>query len=118
MYTHTHTHTHTQDLHPTETIPLMDLNVTLNGQTGHPHGMQITALIRGKTRNYYVYSESGHVSSTYLAPTHFPLSLLSNVLKTWALTSCSTVTIILVAKTLLQFILQMSQLLCKLHHIQ
>lgn len=37
------------------------MNVTMNGQTGHPHGMQITALIRGKTRNYFVYAESGKV---------------------------------------------------------
>ena len=50
-----------QDKHPTESIPLIDMNVTMNGQTGHPHGMQITALIRGKTRNYFVYAESGKV---------------------------------------------------------
>ena len=37
------------------------MNVTMNGQTGHPNAMQITALIRGKTRNYYVYAESGKV---------------------------------------------------------
>jgi hypothetical protein len=44
---------------PTEVLPLLDLNVTLNVQTGHPNGMQMTALIRGKTRNYFVYSDSG-----------------------------------------------------------
>jgi len=59
--THTTPLTCPQDPQPTETLPLMDVNVTLNGQTGHPNGMQITALIRGKTRNYYVYSESGQV---------------------------------------------------------
>ena len=62
MHIHTHTHVHTlQDSSPTETIPLSDLNVTMNGQTGHPNGMQITAVIRGKTRNYYVYAETGKV---------------------------------------------------------
>lgn len=47
------------DSTPTEVIPLADLNVTMNGQTGHPNGMQMTALIRGKSRNYFVYAESG-----------------------------------------------------------
>ena len=50
-----------QDTQPTETIPLSELNVTMNGQTGHPNGMQITAVIRGKSRNYFVYAESGMV---------------------------------------------------------
>lgn len=50
-----------QDQNPTESIPLVDMNVTMNGQTGHPNAMQITALIRGKTRNYFVYAESGKV---------------------------------------------------------
>ena len=74
---HTHMHTHTsQDSSPTETIPLSDLNVTMNGQTGHPNGMQITAVIRGKTRNYYVYAEIGkvgHTAGKYLIalPFHF-----------------------------------------------
>jgi hypothetical protein len=39
----------------------MDLNVTVNVQTGHPNAMQMMALIRGKTRNYFVYSDSGQV---------------------------------------------------------
>ena len=51
-----------QDHTPTEVLPLMDLNVTVNVQTGHPNAMQMMALIRGKTRNYFVYSDSGQVS--------------------------------------------------------
>lgn len=54
-----------QDQHPTESIPLINMNVTMNGQTGHPNAMQITALIRGKTRNYFVYAESGKVKKKY-----------------------------------------------------
>ncbi len=50
-----------QDQHPTESIPVIDMNVTLNGQTGHPNAMQITALVRSRTRNYYVYAENGKV---------------------------------------------------------
>eukprot|EP00731_Ephydatia_muelleri_P029286 Em0020g930a len=44
---------------PTESIDLLDLNVTLNGQIGHPNAMQITAIIKGRTRNIFVYAESG-----------------------------------------------------------
>ena len=44
---------------PTESIELLDLNVTLNGQIGHPNAMQITAVIKGRTRNIFVYAESG-----------------------------------------------------------
>ena len=66
MYTHTHTHTHTQDHNPTETLPLIDVNVTVNVPAGHPNAMQITALIRGKTRNYFVYSDSGQVYMNYI----------------------------------------------------
>ncbi|XP_003385504.1 PREDICTED: arf-GAP with dual PH domain-containing protein 1-like [Amphimedon queenslandica] len=48
-----------QDVHPVETIPLDKINVTLQGQTGHPNGMQIIALIKGKSRNIFVYAEQG-----------------------------------------------------------
>ena len=51
-----------QDPSPVETIPIIDLNVTLQGQTGHPNGMQITAILKGKSRNIFVYAEHGHVS--------------------------------------------------------
>ena len=50
-----------QDPTPTETIPLVDLNVVMTEQTGHPNGMQITASIKGKSRNIYVYAEQGQV---------------------------------------------------------
>lgn len=55
-----------QDQNPTESISLVDMNVTLNGQIGHPNAMQITALVRSKTRNYYVYAENGKVSTDML----------------------------------------------------
>lgn len=42
----------------------------MNGQTGHPNAMQITALVRGKTRNYYVYAESGKVRVLLLIPSN------------------------------------------------
>lgn len=45
-----------------EVIPLDRVNVTLQGQTGHPNGMQITAVIKGKSRNIFVYAEQGLVS--------------------------------------------------------
>jgi hypothetical protein len=45
-----------------ETIPLEHINVTLQGQTGHPNGMQITATIKKKSRNIFVYAEQGVVS--------------------------------------------------------
>lgn len=43
---------------PKEVLPVVDLNVTLNSNTGHPHGMQMVAVVKGKTRSYFVYSES------------------------------------------------------------
>lgn len=45
------------DPKPKESIPLLDLNVTLNGISGRPNVMQMTALVRGRTRNYFVYSD-------------------------------------------------------------
>jgi hypothetical protein len=48
-----------QDVRPVETIPLEHINVTLQGQTGHPNGMQITATIKKKSRNIFVYAEQG-----------------------------------------------------------
>ena len=57
---------HLQDQHPTESIPITDMNVTMNGQTGHPNAMQITAIIRGKTRNYFVYAENGKVKTVQI----------------------------------------------------
>lgn len=53
-----------QDASPVETISLDKINVTLQGQTGHPNGMQIIALIKGKSRNIFVYAEQGLVSYT------------------------------------------------------
>ena len=52
-----------KDVNPVETIPLDKINVTLQGQTGHPNGMQITALIKNKSRNIFVYAEHGLVSA-------------------------------------------------------
>ena len=51
-----------QDPHPVEVIPLDCLNITLAEQAGHPNGMQITALLKGKSRNIFVYTEQGEVS--------------------------------------------------------
>ena len=48
---------------PKEIIPVVDLNVTLNSNTGHPNGMQMVAVVKGKTRSYFVYSESPQVRS-------------------------------------------------------
>ena len=45
---------------------MVDLNVTLNSNTGHPNGMQMVAVVKGKTRNYFVYSESPQVRTTSL----------------------------------------------------
>lgn len=45
-----------------ESIPISDLNVTLQDQTGRPNGMQISALLKGKSRNIFVYADNGHVS--------------------------------------------------------
>lgn len=50
-----------QDPKPKECIPLLDLNITLNGVSGRPNGMQMTALVKGKTRNYFVYADTGQV---------------------------------------------------------
>ena len=50
-----------QDPKPKEIISLLDLNITLNGVSGRPNVMQLTALIRGRTRNYFVYSDNSQV---------------------------------------------------------
>jgi hypothetical protein len=43
---------------PKEVLPVIDLNITLNSEAGHPNGMQMVAFVKGKTRNYFVYSQS------------------------------------------------------------
>lgn len=53
-----------------ETIPLDNINITLQGQTGHPNGMQITAVIKGKSRNIFVYAEQGLVSNLVFLCNH------------------------------------------------
>ena len=65
MYEHTHCVINcgclSQDAKPKESISLLDLNVTLNGISGRPNVMQMTALVRGRTRNYFVYSDNSQV---------------------------------------------------------
>lgn len=51
---------------PKEILPVVDLNVTLNSNTGHPHGMQMVAGVKGKTRSYFVYSENPQVRTRFL----------------------------------------------------
>jgi hypothetical protein len=46
---------------PKEVLPVIDLNITLNSEAGHPNGMQMVAFVKGKTRNYFVYSQSAQV---------------------------------------------------------
>ena len=57
---------------PKEVLSVVDLNVTLNSNTGHPNGMQMVAVVKGKTRSYFVYSESPQVrnasNSTVASP--------------------------------------------------
>ena len=55
-----------QDLKPKESIPLLNLNITLNGVSGRPNVMQMTAVVKGRTRNYFVYSDNSQVDTDAL----------------------------------------------------